>query len=157
MRIVEGKLLEAEENDVALWTWLRNILEKLGGQGMSSDESEVGDGLEPVFRPKVLRWRRKMETELGLIDANRVGQKAFGKQGSKPVKRRRHAENAASTREPVDGLPRSFYDDSWFVNRTGRDRIVKASQDEFPWMTVLWNNPRVGSGARGDVEGGFSS
>jgi hypothetical protein len=154
---VNGQLLEVDEDFVDLWTWLGNVLEELGQEGMSSDESDVENETETIYRPKTMPWRRKMDKELDLIDASRFKQKVFGKQGSKPVRRYRHPDNPVSTREPVEGLPRSFYDDDWFNHRAGRDRILQISLVDFPWMTVWWNNPRTRLAANRDVEEGRSA
>jgi hypothetical protein len=137
---VRGKLAEVDEDSVRLWTWLGNVLEELGQDGMSSDESAVEDEVEVVFRQKIMPWRRKMDKELDFIDSGRLGQRAFGKQGSKPVRRYRLRDNLVSTREPVDGLPRCLYDDNWFTHRTGRDRQLKTSSKHFEWRTIVWNN-----------------
>ena len=76
MKIVDGMLKlkeQAEAPDVGTWQYLSNILQTLGKDGMSSEESddETHEDIEPGYRPSVLPWRRDIEDELGIIDNQR--------------------------------------------------------------------------------------
>jgi len=55
---------DAEEDDANIWRWLADILEWLGADGMSSDESGMEDEIEIIYHMKVMPWRRDLETEL---------------------------------------------------------------------------------------------
>jgi len=80
---------DAEEDDANIWRWLADILEWLGADGMSSDESGMEDEIEIIYHMKVMPWRRDLETELRIIDNQRlVDTDIFAPRGSKPVKRR---------------------------------------------------------------------
>ncbi|KAI9462592.1 hypothetical protein HD554DRAFT_2027540, partial [Boletus coccyginus] len=59
---------EANVNDVDTWKWLSNVLEQLGPDGMSSDESMVKDDIHIVFLTKKMSCRRDIKRELDLID-----------------------------------------------------------------------------------------
>jgi len=71
-RVIDVKLEEGT-TDVPIWQWLRELVEKLGEDGMSSDESDTDQwtGL-PTYRVKHLRWRRNMDNELNMVDKLRV-------------------------------------------------------------------------------------
>ena len=78
---------EAEENDANIWRWLADILEQLGADGMSSDESGIEDEIEIIYNTKAMPWRKDLETELQIIDDQRlVDMDIFTPRGSKPVK-----------------------------------------------------------------------
>lgn len=114
------------------------MLERLGSDGMSSDESAVEDNIEIVYRVKRLPWRRSIEKELDLIDAQRIRQpNPFGKQGSKPVRRFRHPAYPASTRKAVEGLPKAFYDEQWLLERDKRQKRMAISSEKFNWLSIV--------------------
>ncbi|KIM61758.1 hypothetical protein SCLCIDRAFT_25568 [Scleroderma citrinum Foug A] len=78
---------EAEENDANIWRWLADILEQLGADGMSSDESGIEDEIEIIYNTKAMPWRKDLKTELQIIDDQRlVDTDIFTPRGSKPVK-----------------------------------------------------------------------
>ena len=80
---------DVEEDDTNIWRWLADVLERLGTDGMSSDESGMEEEIEIIYHTKVMPWRRDLETELRIIDNQRlVDTDIFAPRGSKPVKRR---------------------------------------------------------------------
>lgn len=105
---------------------------------MSSEESSVEDGIVNVLRVKNMEWRRDIEKELEIIDLQRVLDKdIFGSQGSKPLLRKRAAENPVTSRDPPVGLPMALYDSMWILQLTKRDmESLKISDKRFPWMKV---------------------
>ena len=75
------------ESDVAVWRFLEKVLDLLGHDGMSSEDT-CDDLLETVFRVKVLEWQRPMDEHMEIIDKQRVlDQDLFSRQGSQPGKR----------------------------------------------------------------------
>jgi len=138
MLIVEDKVSTAPDSEIELWRWLRIVLKKLGSDGMSSDESTVEDDIEIVYKTKQMAWRRNLDKEMDLIDAQRIRElNPFAKQGSKPVRRFRNAGFPVSTRPPVAGLPRCFYDDGWFLGRDKRQKQMRISTEKFRWMKII--------------------
>jgi hypothetical protein len=120
-----------------MWKWLRDIVVQLGPEGMSSDESEIEDKVRIVYNAKVLPWRRNIDKELNVIDAGRIENlTTFGRQGSKPVKRYR--SNLQSTRKPVEGLPRAFYNGDWYGKCSKQEKDgLRVSRKHFPWMMII--------------------
>ena len=55
------------ETEVKIWQWLLSLLQWYGAEGMSSDETSV-EGLEVVYRVKILLWRRNIDKYLDLVD-----------------------------------------------------------------------------------------
>src|SRR5580698_11313406 len=63
-----------EESDVALWKWLRELLIRLKAEGMSSDESDVDEYHQKVYRMTIMVWQRQEITDcMKLIDKERHG------------------------------------------------------------------------------------
>ncbi len=64
--IIERKLEGGgSEDDIALWRWLQLLLQRLGKDGMSSEESEVEEGsARGVYYVKKLPWRRSDATSM---------------------------------------------------------------------------------------------
>jgi hypothetical protein len=130
------------DKDVALWEWLKDVIERLGMDGMSSDESDTETnvhGIEvPVYRVKILAWRRSMEEELAVIDQSRKYATMNWVRGSRPGERRRHHDNAESGRPAVKGLPESLYDAEWLNRRSKeyREETLLVSKEEFRWLKL---------------------
>src|ERR1700722_4167495 len=59
-----------KDNDLEVWKWFTSILEYLGPDGMSSDESSM-EGVETVYRVKRLPWRRDIAGYMDIIDGQR--------------------------------------------------------------------------------------
>jgi hypothetical protein len=106
-RIATGK------DDQAVWAYLHSLVETLGKDGMSSDESEHEDGDVQVFRLKKMSWRADVSHEMHIIDQQRLaGAANFTPRGSKPAKRFRNT-NRESSRKAIEGLPRALYNSLW--------------------------------------------
>lgn len=118
-------------DDVAVWEWLGNMLDWLGQEGTSSDESEEG-AIEVLFRVKLVPWRRPMDKYLDLIDGMRVTEPIFPPQGSKPQRRIRGG-GLQSCRNAVEGLPKCLYDEPWLK----RNATVSVSKEAFEWLTLM--------------------
>ena len=139
-RIVEYmiKLKNGNEGeDLFLWKWLVSVLEYLGPDGMSSDESST-EGFETVYRVKNMLWRRNVIDCMDIIGRQRhKDADIFTPKGSKPTKRVRGTANPPSTREPVRGLPRSFYDDGWFEQQDWHHQSkLRSTTEEFEWYRI---------------------
>ncbi|KAG1759619.1 hypothetical protein EDD22DRAFT_755297, partial [Suillus occidentalis] len=60
------------KEDLPVWAYLNSIVETLGKDGMSSDESETEDCELPVFRLKTMPWRANFGQEMQIIDEQRL-------------------------------------------------------------------------------------
>ena len=131
LRIVSG----AEEVDA--WRFLEKVLEYLGPEGMSSDET--CDGVtERVFRVKVMEWHRPMDEYLKVIDDLRFqDDDLFNKQGSVPAKRLRDG-TVKSARPPVQRLPHTLYNPTWIAKQPSSVvRTLSVSRDQFEWLRII--------------------
>ena len=55
-------------SELGVWEWLSKILDYLGTNGMSTEESEE-ENHHTVFQVKIMYWRRDVGKYLNLIDA----------------------------------------------------------------------------------------
>jgi hypothetical protein len=125
--------------DVASWKWLKSVIEKLGWDGMSSEESEEEGATMTVYRPRILGWRRNIDKELKLIDDEYLRlSRTRPRRGPHSAPRRRNAGNKLSQRDPVSGLPVCLYDEKWMVQKTDRyvEETLKVSHENFRWVDI---------------------
>lgn len=141
MTIVADTISCKEEDnaaDVSHWKWLKKMLETLGEDGTSSDESDREGPIDTAYYTKTMPWRRNIERELNLVDdEQRRLATTQVRRGAKPVIRRRQI-GIPSSRGPVKELPISFYDEGWlsttsplFIKRT-----LKPSHYTFKWREL---------------------
>lgn len=126
-----------EDREYLLWLFLKNMLERLGAEGDSSDETEIDETtLETVYRVKVMFWRRDLSKYLKMIDAQRDDPNCFSTKGSKGV--RRLPARDMTRRQPVKELPRMLYDDDWFnqIDTERRSLHMRVSKKEFEWLEI---------------------
>jgi hypothetical protein len=128
---------DCADGEAPIWKWLKTVVETLGHEGMSSDESEPEeDDMDITYRVKLTPWRRVIDKELTIIDSARKFSSGFARSGAKPVRRIRD-HKLLSTRPPVKGLPRSFYDDWWIQSDKKRILMVEAASTHFKWMNLI--------------------
>ena len=125
------------ESDVAVWRFLEKVLDLLGPDGMSSEDT-CDDLHETVFRVKVLEWRRPMDDHMEIIDNQRVlDRELFSRQGSRPGKRLRDG-TLKSTRDPVRRLPRQLYNPDWLKAQNAHQvHTLAVSSEKFDWIRVV--------------------
>ncbi|KAG0692136.1 hypothetical protein DFH29DRAFT_1009302 [Suillus ampliporus] len=122
------------KDDQVVWAYLQSMMENLGKDGMSSDESEYGDGDVQVFRQKSMPWRADFSHEMQIIDQQRLtGAAIFTPHGSKPAKRFRNA-NQDSSHNAIEGLPTAFYDPTWL---TEQRLSFMVSKKKFQRMEII--------------------
>ncbi|KAF8592245.1 hypothetical protein K439DRAFT_1324844, partial [Ramaria rubella] len=55
-------------SDLVIWEWLQRLVQLLGTDGMSSEESGKEGDLEDVLQVKTIPWHCDLEKELAIID-----------------------------------------------------------------------------------------
>lgn len=139
-RVIEVKSADQNaEKEQKIWRWLLSLLQWYGAEGMSSDETSV-EGMETVYRVKILVWRRNIDKYLDYIDCERKlpTQALFSRSGARPVKRIRAEDNLISSHSAVPGLPDELYDAEWLQEQDEHYRKVTlcVSQEQFEWMNI---------------------
>lgn len=130
---------EQQSGDLQIWKFLLDLLDELGADGMSSDESEGGN--RDFFRVKLLPWRRDISREMGIIDGAYTKLKdKMRKTGGKAIPRHRDG-GLVSSREAPSDYPRALYDDEWFKN-LGRmeERVYSVSKKVFEFVELMLDN-----------------
>lgn len=132
--------------DLEFWKWALTVIERLGAEGMSSDEScgEETATHERIYRVKIMVWRRRMEDVLKIIDECRHGSNGiFSLRGSTGLKRIRPPTDEPQTwprskRPAGEHLPFVFYDEHWFneVDVGVRVSTLHVTQEEFRWAQL---------------------
>lgn len=127
LNIERGKTKEART-----WEFLRDVVETLGTDGMSSDDSGLED-MAPILHTRAMPWRKNIQHELDIIDHSRsVDADIFSPRGAKATKRIRAHNPVLTSRSPVKNLPASFYNPIWIANHE-----EFASETDFTWMAIL--------------------
>lgn len=149
------KLKEDEgdpHNDLEFWQWALKVIQRLGAEGMSSDESvdelNTPRGQDRLYRVRIMVWRKRVEEFLKAIDECRQAENGiFSLRGSMGLKRTRppNDEPAAwprSSRPPVECLPFVFYDERWFneVDANVRMATLHVTAEEFRWAQIYSRN-----------------
>lgn len=134
------------QEDLRIWEMAGAIINRLGPEGMSSEDSESEEDGKVVFRVKIVIWRRRMEAILRLIDRQRYFDNTiYTQKGAKPGKRLRIPEGVLeadwqwkSRRVHPDGLPEALYDPSWLQNIQGSHAVLsfQVSHEEFEYFEI---------------------
>jgi len=120
---------------------LYTVVEKLGEDGVSSDESDTDarTGL-PIYRVKDMKWRRKMAYELDMVDKLRLQDRdiyIYSQKGAKPTARFRDDRNSESQRAAPKGLPKTMYSSTWLKGLTRQAcRKLMVSEEDFGWLNL---------------------
>jgi hypothetical protein len=137
-RIIDIKV-EEQASDEAIWRWLSTVVEKLGEDGMSSDESDTDTrtGL-PIYCVKNMKWRRKMAYELDMVDKLRLQDRdIYSRKGAKPTVRFWDDRNSESQRVAPKALPKGMYSSPWLQGLTPQTRRkLMVSDEDFAWFTL---------------------
>ncbi|KAG2086014.1 uncharacterized protein F5147DRAFT_781798 [Suillus discolor] len=122
------------KDDLPVWVYLNSIVETLGKDGMSSDESDVDDCEVQALRLKSMPWRADFSHEMKIVDAQRfAGAAIFTPRGSKPAKCL-HNPKRESLQPAVAALPRAFYNPLWLSKQRS---TFKVSNTKFQRMEIM--------------------
>jgi hypothetical protein len=156
MRLCDAKHVWAPtDTERRKWKRMLKIVKTLGKEGMSSDESDIEERTNrPVYRVRVMLWRRDLDNLMDAIDNARFKPgSGYSKKGSKPTPRIRddrrlawshdvHAMAAGiklSSRDPVYSLPRDYYNDRWFKSMSKEfvDDVLCLPRERHNWVRYL--------------------
>ncbi|KAF8875146.1 hypothetical protein BD779DRAFT_1476173 [Infundibulicybe gibba] len=107
------------------WQLLHNLVDSLGVDGTSSDESDDED-----YAVKIKPWRStEVRDMLIYIDNNRTTRNALGNKipGGRPRERVRKSHAPVSMDSAVPCLAMNFYDKAWYDSLTERQRFDLAA------------------------------
>ncbi|KAK6981384.1 hypothetical protein R3P38DRAFT_3463700 [Favolaschia claudopus] len=118
------KLKKKTDPDRPTWVYFVKVMQLLGKNGMSSDESDTlptDVAAVPVFQTKLCEWR-----------ANTID--AYGRGGANRTIRIRSEE--VGTSEPPPGLPEAMYDEEWLAEQRDTrpdwvETVLRVSKKKF--------------------------
>jgi len=131
-REITREAAEADGGPGSPWEILFNLVERLGKNGQSSDES---DGEMHIVRVKDW-WSAEVQRLLEFIDSNRSTVTILGTQrpGTRP---HCHTQSQLAPRSmcgAVPGLPKNFYNQTWYqsLRSEQRKKLKALSAIELP-------------------------
>jgi hypothetical protein len=121
----------------------------LGVDGQSSDESSdehesLSDSSSSptgrlCYTRKLREWRSDEVSDLlYIIDSCRKKKNGYGnkKAGKEPTQRLHSETPAVSTRAPVSGLPRNFYNDTWYACLTPEEQAGLGAEESMELPSI---------------------
>ena len=113
------------------------LIEELGPEGMSSDDSEIEDDGRKVFPVRRMLWRSKeIERRLNQVDKDYNTTNAYGnlRAGNPPRHRTRRNALKVSRRKPAAGYPLNFYDCNWYATLTKAQQEDLSAKGSVDWL-----------------------
>jgi hypothetical protein len=130
---------EDDADDLDAWEFLHDVLETLGEDGISSDESDIDTrtGTE-VYYSKKMPWRRDVAHEMTIIDRERGKDRQIrSRRGAKEVVRVKNGAKGDTRRSAPTGRPKSFYDKEWLRAQSKQNRrALEISGEDFNWLDI---------------------
>jgi hypothetical protein len=130
---------EGNAEDLDAWKWLLELLDHLGEDGMSSEESDVDERTAmEVYYVKEMIWRKNVDHEMSLIDKERIKEKSlYSKKGAKPMSRVRSGNKGHTRRPAPKGRPKKLYEKNWLEGLSERAfRDLEISDEKFRWINI---------------------
>ena len=124
-------------DDYAVWDQFEQLVEELGPEGMSSDDSEIDDDGNKEFRVRRMPWRSKeVERRLIQVDKDHNTTNAYGnsRAGNQPRRRTRRNAVTVSRRKATAGYPLNFYDSGWYAALTKSQQEDLAPKESAEWL-----------------------
>ncbi|KAJ7496351.1 hypothetical protein B0H11DRAFT_1910112 [Mycena galericulata] len=139
-----AKARSSDEPDLVVWEYLKNVLMRLGKDGMSSEEEGVDtSGLAPVpvYFIKLCIWRADpLADYMDLIDKSIPDVKAA--KGTPLTPRIRKPSNGLGSSAAPPGLPRKMYDEFWLAEQEEKrpfyvKETLRVSKDAFEFLITV--------------------
>ena len=127
-------MIRATKDDCHIWQWLEQLLQWLGTEGMSSEDTDIG--IDQKHHVKMVIWCRNMDKYLKMINNQRVQEAGFSQAGSRPIKRLRYLPTLPSDNAAPIGLPETLYSQQWLtsVDTNYHEVTLAVSKDKFKWL-----------------------
>lgn len=121
--------------DLTSWKWLQSLIENLGEEGMSSDESDR-DMYGSFVLAKRMPWRRECESYMDVLDEEHLFGSLFKKSGHCPERRIRKVDAPESARKAPKALPEALYKPQWVegLENSHKHLFYSLSEKPFKWM-----------------------
>ncbi|KAF8505252.1 hypothetical protein BU17DRAFT_71474 [Hysterangium stoloniferum] len=133
-------LIEELNDESKAWIDNHTIVDNLGVEGQSSDETdEDSDG---VYTVKRLNWRnRELIKRLNGVDAVRRTTNKYGNRqpgtATRTRKRKSARDSHPTARAPPTGKPINFYSEDWYMGLTQQEKIALKAKPALEFLTSL--------------------
>ena len=132
---------EPLEESTAAWQDHLRIIETLGAEGQSSDETDEED--PNMYNVRTLPWRSKeLAMKVAITDKTRNTTNGYGNQrpGNRPQTRKRRKDAKPSQRKPPRGKPMNYYDAKWHNKLTHGQKRVLGALLAMPFLDTSFND-----------------
>ncbi|KAF8134116.1 hypothetical protein K438DRAFT_1787353 [Mycena galopus ATCC 62051] len=135
IELEEGKDAESSRT----WLHMKDMLERLGKDGMSSEEEghrDKGTHVDDVYYVKLCAWRAKPITEYLQHLDEKARELQIAGRATPRVRDELHGDSAAP---PVAGLPEKMYDEQWLAQKSDFyvEEKLRVSQEAFELLVRL--------------------
>ena len=126
----DKKQVTEEESE---WMNIHTLLDTLGPEGMSSDDSNVNDAGNRTFHVKIMEWQNlDMVWKMVEIDKDWNTTNAYGntRAGNAPRLRKRWEDGRKTSRKAPPHLPINFYNAQWYASlKPGQKKELAAGPE----------------------------
>ena len=124
-----------------MWQDHLRIIETLGAEGQSSDETDKED--PNMYNVRILPWRSKeLAMKVAITDKARNTTNGDGNQrpGNRPRIRKRRKNAKPSQRKPPRGKPLNYYDDRWYKKLTHGQKRALGALPAVPFLDTSFDD-----------------
>ena len=124
-------------NEVA-YSHIYSIIETLGAEGMSSDESDIDQQGRATFMAKRMPWRAKEVTEMLVkVDKDYNRTNMFGNQKSgNPARHRERRKGRETARKAPGRKPSNFYDQDWYRALSAKQKMDLGNESDVELLDI---------------------
>ncbi|KAF8981334.1 hypothetical protein BDQ17DRAFT_1438469 [Cyathus striatus] len=143
MEIADGNQTCQDKTVDLLWDFLYNLVADLSAGGMSSNETDDNQSEGQKFWIKKCSWRSNaLVNYLSIIDKDHNFTTAYAeKHPSNPPRACKCCVGATtSTHTVIPGLPRNFYDKTWYNSLSSCDKKYLDAQNEIELPEIAQMN-----------------
>ena len=124
-------------NEVA-YSHIYSIIETLGAEGMSSDESDMDQQGRATFMAKRMPWRAKEVTDMLVkVDKDYNRTNMFGNQKSgNPARHRERRKGRETARKAPGRKPSNFYDQDWYRALSAKQKMDLGNESDVELLDI---------------------
>jgi hypothetical protein len=120
------------------YSHIYSIIETLGAEGMSSDESDIDQQGRATFMAKRMPWRAKEVTEMLVkVDKDYNRTNMFGNQKSgNPARHRERRKGRETARKAPGRKPSNFYDQDWYRALSAKQKMDLGNESDVELLDI---------------------
>jgi hypothetical protein len=120
------------------YSHIYSIIETLGAEGMSSDESDMDQQGRATFMAKRMPWRAKEVTDMLVkVDKDYNRTNMFGNQKSgNPARHRERRKGRETARKAPGRKPSNFYDQDWYRALSAKQKMDLGNESDVELLDI---------------------